>query len=76
MGSALLTAALDFCRDRKYSYVFLWTVSAQKSARVLYGKAGFRITETSENESWGFGCWRKEGIWIYGKKGVENFPPF
>lgn len=53
MGSALLNAALDFCRDRKYSHVFLWTVSAQESARALYGKAGFRITETSENESWG-----------------------
>lgn len=53
MGSALLNAVLDFCRDRKYSHVFLWTVSAQESARALYGKAGFRITETSENESWG-----------------------
>lgn len=52
-GTALLNAALDFCREKKYSHVFLWTVSAQESARILYKKAGFAITETSKNESWG-----------------------
>lgn len=38
---------------KKYSHVFLWTVSAQESARILYKKAGFIITETSKNENWG-----------------------
>lgn len=52
-GTALLNAALDFCREKNYSHVFLWTVSAQESARILYKKAGFIITETSKNESWG-----------------------
>lgn len=53
VGTRLLSAALDFCRQKRYSHVFLWTVSAQESARILYKKAGFRITETSENENWG-----------------------
>lgn len=52
-GTALLNAALSFCRQRKYPHVFLWTVSAQESARILYKNAGFKITETSKNESWG-----------------------
>lgn len=52
-GSRLLKAALDFCRQKRYSHVFLWTVSAQESARILYKKTGFQITETSENEDWG-----------------------
>lgn len=52
-GTGLLNAALEFCRQKKYSHVFLWTVSAQESARILYKNAGFRITETSENEDWG-----------------------
>lgn len=52
-GTTLLNAALDFCREKKYSHVFLWTVSAQESARLLYKKAGFHITETSKNENWG-----------------------
>lgn len=52
-GTSLLDAALDFCREKNYARVFLWTVSAQESARVLYKKAGFAITETAPNESWG-----------------------
>lgn len=52
-GSGLLHTALDFCRQKKYSHVFLWTVSAQEPARILYRNAGFKITETSENNSWG-----------------------
>lgn len=53
VGTDLLNKALSFCREKKYSHVFLWTVSAQEAARILYKKAGFKITETSENESWG-----------------------
>lgn len=53
VGTALLNKALDFCRQKKYPHVFLWTVSAQESARILYKKAGFKLTETSENEDWG-----------------------
>lgn len=52
-GTTLLNAALNFCREKKYSHVFLWTVSAQESARILYKKAGFNITETSKNDNWG-----------------------
>lgn len=52
VGTSLLNTALEFCRQKKYSHVFLWTVSAQESARILYKNAGFKITETSENESW------------------------
>ena len=53
VGTDLLNKALSFCREKKYSHVFLWTVSAQEAARILFKKAGFEITETSENESWG-----------------------
>lgn len=53
VGTALLNEALDFCRQKKYPHVFLWTVSAQESARILYKNAGFELTETSENEDWG-----------------------
>lgn len=38
---------------KMYSHSFLWTVSAQESARMLYKKAGFEITETMENDNWG-----------------------
>lgn len=53
VGTRLLNTALEFCRQKKYSHVFLWTVSAQESARILYKNAGFKLTETSENKNWG-----------------------
>ena len=53
IGTELVNKALDFCREKKYEKVFLWTVSAQKTARRLYEKAGFEITETSPNNDWG-----------------------
>ena len=53
VGTKLLNQALDFCREKQYAHVFLWTVSAQESARLLYGKAGFCITKTSESSDWG-----------------------
>lgn len=53
VGTSLLNAALEFCRQKKYSHIFLWTVSVQESARILYKNTGFKITETSENKSWG-----------------------
>lgn len=53
VGTDLLKKAINFCREKKYSQAFLWTVSAQETARKLYKKAGFVITETNENKSWG-----------------------
>lgn len=52
-GQKLLDKAVAFCREKQYRTVFLWTVSAQESARKLYHNAGFRITETHENDEWG-----------------------
>lgn len=52
-GQRLLNMALDFSREKGYTHIFLWTVSAQEIARKLYGKAGFEITETVENAEWG-----------------------
>ena len=49
----LLNTALKFCHQKNYSHIFLWTISAQESARILYKNAGFKITETNENNDWG-----------------------
>lgn len=52
-GRMLLAKALDFCRDKGYKHVFLWTVSAQETARRLYTSQGFEMTQTHEDNSWG-----------------------
>lgn len=52
IGKKLMETALDFCKDQNYQYVFLWTVSSLATARYLYRKYNFRLTEEKPNEEW------------------------
>lgn len=52
-GRRLLDMAIDFCKEKKYGRVFLWTISTLDAARHLYGSKGFKITESHENYDWG-----------------------
>jgi len=53
LGRVLLNKALQFCRDRKFKSVFLWTVSDLKVAAHLYQSAGFRKIEEKTHRIWG-----------------------
>jgi GNAT superfamily N-acetyltransferase len=44
-GKSLLATALDWCVERGFRKVFLWTVDNLPQSRGLYEKAGFRITQ-------------------------------
>ena len=46
LGRQLIQNAIDFCREKKYKTIILWTNSELKAARHLYEKFGFRIMET------------------------------
>lgn len=52
IGNRLLETAMDFCRERRYWDLALWTIDILKPARHLYGKHGFRMTETKPNNEW------------------------
>lgn len=52
LGHKLMKTALDFCKERNYKHVFLWTVSSLETARHLYKSYGFRLTETMTNDTW------------------------
>jgi GNAT superfamily N-acetyltransferase len=52
-GTALLGAALDFCRAKKYPRVYLWTFDGLEAARHLYEKAGFRLAHQQRGTQWG-----------------------
>ena len=52
IGSALMKTALDFCMENHYKNVFLWTFKGLDSARRLYDKAGFVLTEEKSNTEW------------------------
>jgi ribosomal protein S18 acetylase RimI-like enzyme len=53
LGRRLLNDAVDFCRQRRYKSIFLWTISELKAAAHLYRDAGFELTEQSTHEVWG-----------------------
>jgi GNAT superfamily N-acetyltransferase len=52
-GTALLSAAMDFCKIRSYQQVYLWTFAGLNSARNLYEKFGFRLVHQQRGAQWG-----------------------
>lgn len=52
IGNQLLEMAMRFCEEHHYTDVILWTIDILKSARHLYGKHGFQMTETKPNTEW------------------------
>jgi GNAT superfamily N-acetyltransferase len=53
VGNALLAAALDFCRSRRYDRIHLSTFEGLSAARHLYEKFGFRLTHEEHGTQWG-----------------------
>jgi GNAT superfamily N-acetyltransferase len=53
MGGRLLATALDFCRQRAYRRVHLWTFDELHAARHLYEKHGFRLARSERGSTWG-----------------------
>jgi len=53
LGRQLVEGALDFCRDVRYSSVFLWTVNTLPIAAQLYKSVGFKQTDELTHELWG-----------------------
>jgi len=53
LGKRLITEALDFCRERKFRSVYLWTISELKTAAHIYHETGFQITQEIKREIWG-----------------------
>ncbi len=53
VGRRLLDAAMDFCRQRGYPKVFLWTFQGLHAARHLYERAGFQLVEEQRGKRWG-----------------------
>jgi DNA-binding MarR family transcriptional regulator/N-acetylglutamate synthase-like GNAT family acetyltransferase len=52
IGKKLIETTIDFCKKQGYKQVFLWTVSILETARYLYQKYNFRLTEEKQNYEW------------------------
>ena len=53
LGKKLMKEALDFCREKGYDDIFLWTIDALQAAGSLYMKNGFKLTEEKRHVMWG-----------------------
>ncbi|OGO77428.1 MAG: MarR family transcriptional regulator [Clostridiales bacterium GWB2_37_7] len=53
LGHRLMDAAIDYCKEKGYKHIFLWTVNILEPARHLYNAHGFSLTECKEHELWG-----------------------
>lgn len=53
LGKILIQEALNFCKDRKYNSVFLWTTSELTTAANIYMQAGFKKKEVKSHNVWG-----------------------
>lgn len=51
-GTQLMQAAMDYCKEKGYSHIILWTIDICKAALHLYEKFGFRFTESKQNTTW------------------------
>ncbi|KQL41090.1 hypothetical protein AN960_05815 [Bacillus sp. FJAT-25509] len=52
IGKKLIETALNFCKENEFEHVFLWTVSTLETARYLYKKYNFTLTEEKPNFEW------------------------
>lgn len=52
LGRQLMTIALDYCKQKKFSRVFLWTMQGLNVAYHLYSSFGFVPVEQVENNTW------------------------
>jgi GNAT superfamily N-acetyltransferase len=53
VGRRLIDAAIDFCRNKRYKQVYLWTFEGLNAARHLYEKVGFELVEQHKGRQWG-----------------------
>lgn len=53
VGRQLITRAIDFCLEKKYRRIVLWTFEGLDAARHLYENTGFRLVCQQKGAQWG-----------------------
>lgn len=53
LGNRLIARAVQFCKEKGYPKIFLWTFEGLDPARRLYERHDFHLRETHEVEQWG-----------------------
>jgi ribosomal protein S18 acetylase RimI-like enzyme len=53
IGKKLMQHAIDFCRNKKFKNVYLWTTQELTQAAALYKPSGFVKTQEVKSNNWG-----------------------
>ena len=53
LGNRLIALAVQFCKEKGYPKIFLWTFEGLAAARHLYEKQGFAMVEERPGDGWG-----------------------
>jgi GNAT superfamily N-acetyltransferase len=53
IGASLIDRAMQFCLEKGFTTVFLWTFEGLHAARRLYEKNGFILCEAHDSAPWG-----------------------
>jgi GNAT superfamily N-acetyltransferase len=53
MGRQLINRAVDFCMEKAYRRIYLWTFEGLDVARHLYESVGFNLTRQQKGAGWG-----------------------
>ncbi len=52
VGKGLMKTAMDYCSEKQFDHIILWTIDICKAALHLYEKTGFKKTDTMPNTTW------------------------
>lgn len=55
LGRRLMSTAMEYCREKQFKKVFLWTFKGLDAARTLYKSHGFTLAEQVPNDTWKLG---------------------
>ncbi len=53
IGNRLINESLNFCRNKGYKRIYLWTFEGLNAAKHLYEKNGFKLVEQHKGIQWG-----------------------
>lgn len=52
-GRKLIRQAIEFCQEKEYPTIYLWTFEGLPAARKLYEEAGFKLIKENKGNQWG-----------------------
>ena len=53
LGKDLISRAVEFCKQKKFPKIFLWTFEGLDAARHLYERCHFKLSEAHDIYQWG-----------------------